>query len=682
MKNTFFGTLKFKLVSSYTILIVSLGIIGFIGYEAAEFIGTGLTDIAEYSLPGIDNLMEADRDLQQLLVAERTMIFTDVSSDTFKKLVEAYEDRLQQAAERFGKYAIIARSPEELALIEQFKKAFVAWQAISRQVVDARKTNTPEGRAVAMDITLSAANEKFNTMHEILAELTDFNLKYATEHKTKAEDIFHKSVRLISIITFVMLFFGIAMAWIIIRSISRSIGGEPAEIARIASQVAIGDLSLKFHDNAQPGSVYEAMQDMVNASQNVSAMMSQLAKGDLDVSPVERSEKDELTHSIQALIEAERGTLSLVQALAIGDLTQTVQPRSDKDELLINLRNLLIAEKKITNIAKELSRGNLAISIEKRDKKDELLESLGEMIYRINEVLNEVQNGSENVASSSEEMSAASESLSQGAAQQAAAVEESSSSMEEIASGIEQNADNSKQTEAIAVKAAIDAQSSGDAVKETVSAMNDIVSKISIIEEIARQTDLLALNAAIEAARAGDAGRGFAVVASEVRKLAERSQKAASEITTLAAESTNVAQRAGSLLDKLVPDIQRTADLVQEINAASQEQSTGASQVNKALQQLDQVIQGNASSAEELSSTAEELSAQAEQLRASVAFFNLKAPTQERAFAGAKQRLITPQRQNAKELKSEQDMSRSESIMHRLGMDEDMEERDEEFERF
>ena len=155
--------------------------------------------------------------------------------------------------------------------------------------------------------------------------------------------------------------------------------------------------------------------------------------------------------------------------------------------------------------------------------------------------------------------------------------------------------------------------------------MKEIAGKISIIEEIARQTDLLALNAAVEAARAGEHGRGFAVVASEVRKLAERSQSAASEITELSRSSTSVAARAGDLLGKLVPDIQKTADLVQEINAASQEQATGAKQVNKALQQLDQVIQQNASAAEELASTSEELSAQAEQLQASVGFFHLDA---------------------------------------------------------
>ena len=157
--------------------------------------------------------------------------------------------------------------------------------------------------------------------------------------------------------------------------------------------------------------------------------------------------------------------------------------------------------------------------------------------------------------------------------------------------------------------------------------MRDIASKISIIEEIARQTDLLALNAAIEAARAGGQGRGFAVVASEVRKLAERSQAAAAEITKLSSSSLGVAEGAGELLDKLVPDILKTSELIQEIAASSSEQSAGAGQVNRALQQLDQVVQQNASASEELASTAEELSSQAEQLQSTVSFFRVAGQT-------------------------------------------------------
>ena len=195
--------------------------------------------------------------------------------------------------------------------------------------------------------------------------------------------------------------------------------------------------------------------------------------------------------------------------------------------------------------------------------------------------------------------------------------------MEEMVSNIKQNADNAQQTEKIALKAAQDAREGGKAVTETVSAMKEIANKISIIEEIARQTNLLALNAAIEAARAGEHGKGFAVVATEVRKLAERSQTAAGEINKLSASSVEVAEKAGEMLTRIVPDIQKTAELVSEINAASNEQNSGAEQINKAIQQLDKVIQQNASATEQMASTSEELSTQAEQLQETIGFLRI-----------------------------------------------------------
>lgn len=236
------------------------------------------------------------------------------------------------------------------------------------------------------------------------------------------------------------------------------------------------------------------------------------------------------------------------------------------------------------------------------------------IIRGIKRVLADIKGIAEGVASSSQEMSATSQELSQGASEQASSAEEASSSMEEMAANVRQNSDNSQQTEKIATSASDDARQSGKAVADAMEAMKQIAEKINIIEEIARQTNLLALNAAIEAARAGEHGKGFAVVAAEVRKLAERSQLAAGQITQLAKSSVHVAEQAGKMLNKLVPDIQKTAELVAEISAASTEQNTGAEQINRAIQQLDQVIQQNASASEELSSMSEEMSASAEQL--------------------------------------------------------------------
>lgn len=275
--------------------------------------------------------------------------------------------------------------------------------------------------------------------------------------------------------------------------------------------------------------------------------------------------------------------------------------------------------------AAEIASGNLSaqLDINQKDEVGTLATALADMGTKLRSVVGEVRGVTDNVASGSGELSSTSMVLSQGATEQAASIEEVSSSMEQMASNISQNADNAAQTQTLADGAAKQAEDSGSAVSEAVTAMREIADKISIIEEIARQTNLLALNAAIEAARAGEHGKGFAVVAAEVRKLAERSGVAAGEISLLATESVDVADRAGDLLGKLVPDIQRTAELVEEITTASNEQNAGAAQINQAIQQLDGVVQQNASAAEEMSATSTELSGQASQLQNTVSFFNL-----------------------------------------------------------
>jgi PAS domain S-box-containing protein len=282
----------------------------------------------------------------------------------------------------------------------------------------------------------------------------------------------------------------------------------------------------------------------------------------------------------------------------------------------------------MVNVMAEVEKGDLTAEIReahlsREDAVGRMSKAISNTIKKLGEIISQISASADNVAAGSQEISSASEEMSQGATEQAAAAEEASSSMEQMAANIKQNADNAQETEKIASKSAADAAAGGEAVTKTVEAMKAIAEKISIIEEIARQTDLLALNAAIEAARAGEHGKGFAVVASEVRKLAERSQKSAAEISRLSTSSVEVAERAGEALHKLVPDIRKTAELVQEISAASNEQSTGSDQINNAIQQLDQVIQQNSSAAEEMASTSEELSAQADYLQQAVTFFKV-----------------------------------------------------------
>ena len=499
LMNLRFGT---KIILAFSIMILLIIVNGLVGFKGVNNVNQELDDIFAVRLPGIDYLLQTDRDLHQLLVAERSMIFADTNSALFQTLLASYEENLQQAEERWGQFAALAATEKEKNLIAQYEAARQEWQKTSRQAVDARRQDTRQGRITAIDLTLGPAKEQFDIMRDYIDQLTEVNQNLAKEANAQAAGVY-KNMNLILLTTTGI---GFLLALLLMWGMNRIVVRPVHQGVAFARQIAQGDLT---------------------------------------------------------------ASLDINQMDEIGLLAGA-------------LRN---------------------------------------MVERLKDVVAQVKSASDNVASGSEEMSSSSEELSQGSTEQASHLEEITSSMEQMGSNINQNADNATETEKIARQAALDAEEGGRQVQDTVRAMKDIADKISIIEEIARQTNLLALNAAIEAARAGDAGKGFAVVAAEVRKLAERSGEAAKEISERSGISVAVAEKAGRMLEKMVPDIRKTAELVQEISAASREQTAGAAQINEAIQQLDQVVQQNASSAEEVSSTAQELASQAEQLQSAMSFF-------------------------------------------------------------
>jgi methyl-accepting chemotaxis protein len=303
--------------------------------------------------------------------------------------------------------------------------------------------------------------------------------------------------------------------------------------------------------------------------------------------------------------------------------------------------------RRIVVFTKAIAKGDLTLTVHddmlrRTDEMGELAVAFREMKDSLKEIVGGMLSASSQVSSGSVQISTTAQEMSQGATEQAASTEEISSSVEEMAATIKQNSDNAITTEGIAVKTAKDAEEGGKAVEESVAAMNMIADKIGIIEDIARQTNLLALNAAIEAARAGEAGKGFAVVASEVRKLAERSQSASGEITKLSKDTVETVRRAGEIIQVIVPDIKKTASLVQEIASASKEQGSGIEQINKAMIQLDTVVQQNASASEELASMSEELSGQSEQLASAIEFFKVETSIEPKLEPEAKKAVPAP----------------------------------------
>ena len=369
-------------------------------------------------------------------------------------------------------------------------------------------------------------------------------------------------------------------------SLLRAIARPLAAMTKAAQAIALGDVSadVSYASKDEIGDLADSFRGMIAYLRSIALVAERISEGDLDVEPKVQSAGDAMGHALKVMLEYLRSIAAVAARISDGDLTGDAAIRSEKDALGSTLKR---------------------------------------MVENLRSVVTEVGLAADNVAAGSEQLSAGAQAVSQGTAEQSSSAQETSSSMEEMNSSIQQNVDNARQTDRIAGKVAGDAKTSGEAVSKTLLAIKQIADRIGAIEEIARKTDLLALNAAVEAARAGEHGKGFAVVASEVRKLAERSQTAAGEISQLTNACVSEAEAAGQLLARLVPEIKKTAELVQDISAACGEQSTGANQVARAMQQLDSVIQSNSAASEELAATAEELASQSIQLRANIGFFKL-----------------------------------------------------------
>lgn len=345
----------------------------------------------------------------------------------------------------------------------------------------------------------------------------------------------------------------------------------------------------------------------------------------------------EIIVGINQTLDAVIGPLNVaaeyVDRIAKGDMPGyiTENYNGDFNNIKSNLNSLIKSFNEIITKAKMVSQGDLTITLEKRSEKDELMQALSEMVFRLSEIVSQVAEAAENVALSSSEMSKSAVQISEGANEQSASAEEVSSSIEEMSSSIQQNSDNSISTEKIAVASAKGIVDVNASAQKSLEAMRQISDKIKIINDIAGKTDILAINAAIEAARAGEQGKGFAVVAAEVRKLAEVSQRAAVEINELSSSSLRVTEESGSLMMQIIPEIERTAQLVKEISASSNEQRSGSEQITKAILQFTQVTQQNAAAAEEMSSSSEELASQAELLKETIGFFNTGKQTKNSA---------------------------------------------------
>ncbi len=410
--------------------------------------------------------------------------------------------------------------------------------------------------------------------------------------------------------------------------------------ANYVERISKGDTPPKITDayNGDFNNIKNNLNLAIDAINEQAGTAQSIAMGDLTVAVNVRSENDLVAKSLKLVLENIKAVMSdtdkLIKSAADGQLdirADAERHQGDYCRLVDGINKILdgivLPINEVVDVLKAVEQGDLTHSVNGHYKGQiaDFKDTVNNTINKLSQTISEVVTATSQLSNASEQISATSQSLSQASSEQAASVEETSASIEQMAASINQNTENAKVTDGMAAKAAKEASEGGVAVKQTVSAMKEIANKIGIIDDIAYQTNMLALNAAIEAARAGDHGKGFAVVAAEVRKLAERSQVAAQEIGELAETSVKTAETAGKLLDEIVPSIAKTSDLVQEITAASQEQSSGVSQINTAMNQMNQITQQNASASEELAATAEEMTGQTEQMQNLMSFFKIDA---------------------------------------------------------
>ncbi|WP_137135023.1 methyl-accepting chemotaxis protein [Rhizobium sp. FKY42] len=572
-------TIKTKLTATFALLLGLMLTTGGYGLYAVSDSGETLHNVITGPVARQANALTMVKD--QLVIARNQLSLVDAeNADEINRLIQESDASRKALADG-------AAWAAQAAETDAGKKAYAEIVRLSGElgrIDDQIRTLIKAGdQKAALALVKSQSAPLMGQIETMLQGRLATNRNQMQQAEDHADATRSTTILVVGLGLSAALALGSVTAFLILRGIRRGL----SSIQTAASAVAIGDLNLKLEVKTN-----DEIKDVIDT---VNLMTANL-----------------------------RQTAEVADRIAEGDIGVAVKPLSDKDTLGIAMERMVGYLQQTAALAQTIAEGDLTVNARRQSEQDALGLALENMIARLRMIVSDALGASDNVSSGSQELSASSEQLSQGATEQASAAEEASASMEQMAANIKQNADNAAQTEKIARQSSRDAEASGQAVNKAVGAMRTIAEKISIVQEIARQTDLLALNAAVEAARAGEHGKGFAVVASEVRKLAERSQAAAAEISGLSSETVQVATEAGEMLNRLVPDIQKTAELVAEISAACREQDIGASQINEAIQQLDKVIQQNAGASEEMSATSEELAAQAEELQASIAFFKVE----------------------------------------------------------
>ncbi len=622
-----------KILTGFMIVLLIAVIIGIIGLLSLRNVGNSFHEVSDVRLPSIQYLGEMEANLERVQAGYKELLDNQLSRterEAIQRNIQRYRAEYQRYQELF---APLDQTDEEAIVYRQLLQELENWRNINIQQVDRQ-------HAVVMETDLLNPMQVNRDLEEFMKD--HYALQVQTSNAIQSMRSFDGGEDP------TRCNFGM---WLPdFRTNNQEINRNMrdmmvhhdefhAAVHRIKQQIQRGNQQAAMNEylnvmipSADNVFNYFALinreaQRAVEAFEEMSRIITQVSTP-AHLSLMERFSELQEINVLEAQREVEAGdavirasNVMVVTGIIIGIIISLVMGF---------LITRLVTEGIIrgVGIARTLADGDLTVEVEqeylvRKDEVGQLGNAMQSMILKLREVLGSVMAGSDNIAAASQQMSSTAQEMSQGSTEQASSAEEVSSSMEEMAANIQQNTDNSRETENIARQAEAGILDSSKASEQAVGAMRDIADKISIIGEISRQTNILALNAAVEAARAGEHGKGFAVVAAEVRKLAERSQVAAAEIDKLSKFGVSISEEAGQKLAAIVPEIQKTARLVQEISAASIEQTSGAEQVNSAIQQLNQVTQQNAAASEEMATSSEELASQADQLLEMVSYFKI-----------------------------------------------------------
>ncbi len=616
-----------KLALGFGSIIFIALVIGVVSFLSLTRVNYYFTDVSEVRMPGVSNLKEMEYGLEKLRVAQRTLLSASLPDEEKKVQLQNINKSREIYGAAMQNYIALPHSEDEKELWRQFEQKLEEWKGVNLEFEDLMGTIIEKDLEDPMNFLKNITGfqqDHYKLQTQTLRAISEGKLFQGGEDHTACQ--FGKWMS-----TFSTSNHAVDQA---LKNIKDDHLHFHQSIGEIKNNIRSGmpNTAIQVYDNqtAIAGEeVFTGFDLMRQEAETILDLYAQAYHNNMNISRVQQNEalgllaeiaetnegiaQEEVVAGHKTIVNSEIAIVLVILAGVVLGIILTI----------VITRLITVPVKKGLMLTEKVAAGHLDVEID-IDQKDEIGQlgyALERMVTKLRDIVFNIVNGAENIASASQQMSATAQEMSQGATEQASSAEEVSSSMEEMAANIQQTTDNSQQTQAIvssATKGIIEGNASSS---QSAESMRNIASKISIISEIAFQTNILALNAAVEAARAGEHGKGFAVVASEVRKLAERSKVAAEEINHVSTDGVNIAEKAGKQLEDLVPEIEKTAKLVEEITSASMEQNSGADQINSAIQQLNQVTQQNAAASEEMATSAEELSSQADSLRELVAFF-------------------------------------------------------------